>query len=108
MTPVFYCYHCAETLGDLMPVFVQICDYYFCLNVPIEIPLDALDVRHFKSFMRSISSLERSGCIISTETGLGLVSIKPIGFDKVPQDATIRSKGYPVWCLDKQHVHEKV
>lgn len=108
MTPVFYCWHCAEILGELMPIFVQICDCYFLLGNPIEIELDRVDAKQARSFMRSISSLERAGCIISTETGLRLVSIKPIGFDQVPKDASIRTKGYPVWCLDKEHVHERV
>lgn len=108
MACIFYCSICASRLGYLTPVFMQVCDYYFSFEVPVEIALEGIDAKQVRSLMRSIYNLESLGCVISTETGLELMSIKPIGFDVKPGDAWTQEKSCPIWCIDKSHVHERV
>ena len=70
--------------------------------------LDGIDAADVRLFMHAVHELERQGCVISTETGKCLVSIKPIGFDLVPENASIREDRKPVWCINKRHVHARV
>lgn len=105
MAFVYFCAKCMIDIYEYSQQFILICDLYHQVGQPIEVGLEEIDCKEGQEFMRVLKKLEYLGCIISTETGKNLVSIKPLGFDLVPRNAPIRCAGKPVWCRNKEHTH---
>lgn len=108
MASIYFCAHCLDKIRPLHEQFILICDFFFEYNQPVELGIDGVDAEQARKFLRAVYHLEQDGCVVTTETGIGLIAIKPLGFDVAPPNSYIRSAGKPVWCMDERHVHERV
>lgn len=108
MSAIYFCAHCLKKISHVQEQFLLICDFYCDIGEPIQLGLDGIDAKEVRLFMHAVHELERQGCVISTETGQFLVSVKPIGFDLVPENALIRESRKPVWCIDRAHEHAPI
>lgn len=79
--PTHYCRKCETNLCrlgiDYLDIFRNICEQYLEDREPLEVSDEFLQSE--ARFLSVLQSLEKNGYLISTETDLDLIQIKPLG-----------------------------
>lgn len=95
---IFFCDLCQKKVrayGDIaFSLFEFICESYF-KNYPLEICTDSQKGPY--DFLQIIYFLESKGLVITTESSLFMIQVKPLGFDLFVDDIDI----FAHFCVHK-------